>query len=344
MVRCRAIDVFLAFSTDRLTREMLHLMLLPDECDRHQVQLRFVRENYDPTPEGKMLMQMRGAINEFERLKIKERTTRGRRQKARDGFVHSVGKRFGYNYLGKTAGQQGRTAHRPGRGQGVRRIFDEYMRGKPVYQIRAGHSTATASRAPAADCGADPVIRQILGIRCTCGRMNGPGGIPVPCPAIISEETFALAQAQRTRSKAANVGRPTRQYLLTGRLWCAQCGRRCTTSPGTAGQSPYYRCGNVDHKTHMRRLRRSGRAPIAHRSRRLGARRGAAITDPDTLYGLIEAYRARFAETRRRDSVPPGWTACADGSSGPSRSQRSRRALRRCEAPSSGDHRGDRHD
>ena len=118
LVRCRAIDVVLVFSSDRLTREMLHLMLLADECDRHQVQLRFVRENYDATPEGKMLMQMRGAVNQFERLKIKERTTRGRRQKARDGFVHSARQTASDIPTSvKAEGSKGTLAHRRGRGR-----------------------------------------------------------------------------------------------------------------------------------------------------------------------------------------------------------------------------------
>ncbi|MGA7238034.1 MAG: recombinase family protein [Bryobacteraceae bacterium] len=242
--------MFLTFSTDRLTRETLHLMLLDDECERHQVQLRFVRENYDATPEGKMLMQMRGAVNQFERLKIKERTTRGRRQKARDGFVHSVGKRFGYVYLGKKQGSKGELRIEPGEAAAVRRMFTQYIQGVTSYQIghalnREGIKSARGGLWSAA------VVRQILRNPMYTGKMRGPGGILVVCPAIIDERTFALAQAQRARTKAARQGRPTRKYLLTGRLWCAQCGRRCATLPGTRPE-PNYRCNNFDQKTNVR--------------------------------------------------------------------------------------------
>ncbi len=288
LVRCGAVDVVLVFSTDRLTREMLHLLLLQDECDRHQVQLRFVRENYDPTPEGQMLMQMRGAVNQFERLKIKERTTRGRRQKARDGFVHSVGKRFGYTYLGKAQGSKGELRIEPTEAKVVRRIFDECLRGKPLGQIRAGLNRDGVKSARGG-LWSRPVIHQLVTNPMYGGQMRGPGGIVVECPAIISQEIFARTQAQLARSKAANVGRPSRQYLLTGGLWCAECGRRMTTIPGRP--EPYYRCGNFSHKTNTRGCPAlSVRQSLIENAVLKGT--WGSITDPEMLYALIAAYRA----------------------------------------------------
>ena len=124
LVRCRAIDVFLVFSSDRLTRGGLaHEMLLRDECERHGVALRFVGEDPDESSEGKMFRGFKSVVNEYERLKIKERTTRGRRQKARNGFVHSVGKRFGYVYLGEAQGSKGELRIDPAEAKIVRRIF-----------------------------------------------------------------------------------------------------------------------------------------------------------------------------------------------------------------------------
>ena len=140
------------------------------------------------------------------------------------------------------------------------------------------------------------MIYQILTNPMYSGQMRGPGGIPVKCPAIITEEIFARTQAHLMQSKAAHVGRPSRQYLLTGRLWCALCGRRCTTSTGGCSRpEPYYRCGNIDHKTNVR-----GCAALGVRQSRIETavweETWAAITDPETLYGLIETYRARFAK------------------------------------------------
>ena len=133
------------------------------------------------------------------------------------------------------------------------------------------------------------------------GKMRGPGGITVACPAIVDERTFALVQAQRARTKAAKQGRPTRKYLLTGRLWCAQCRRRCTTLTGYSGPEPYYRCGNIDYKTNTRGCAALGvrQSPI---ETAVWEETWAEITDPERLYRLIDAYRARFAKGNDGDA------------------------------------------
>ena len=218
-------------------------------------------------------MQLRGAMNQFERMKIKERTTRGRRQKARDGFVHSVGKRFGYIYLGEAQGSKGELRIDAAEAETVRRIFDEYLRGKRLGQIRAGLNRDGVKSARGG-LWSRPVIHQILINPMFMGQMRGPGGIPVKCPAIISEEIFARIQAQLVRSKAANVGRPTRQYLLTGRLWCAQCGRRLHHDSGGAARG-HTTAAAISAEDLCARLRRSGRAAIPIETavgRRLGPR------------------------------------------------------------------------
>jgi hypothetical protein len=175
----------------------------------------------------------------------------------------------------------------------VRRIFDECLRGKRLGQIRVGLNR-DGVRSARGGSWSRPVIHQMLTNAMYTGQMRGPGGIPVKCPAIIDEEIFARAQAQIMSSKAANVGRPTRQYLLTGRLWCAQCGGRCCTYPG-AKPEPNYRCGNIDYTTYRR-----GCPALGVKQSLIEAavweETWGAITDPETLYGLIEAYRASFAD------------------------------------------------
>jgi site-specific DNA recombinase len=295
LVRARAIDVVLCLDATRWTRGGLaHEMLLRDECERHGVALRFVGESPDESPEGKMFQNFKSVISEYERLKFKERTTRGRRQKAREGFVHSVGKRFGYVYLGKAQGSKGELRIDAAQAKVVRCIYDEYLRGKRLYQIRAGLNRDGVKSARGG-LWSRPVIHQILTNPMYMGQMRGPGGIPVKCPAIISEETFARVQALLMRNKTATVGRPTRRYLLTARLWCALCGRRCTTATGHNKSGVYYyRCANVCHKTHVRGCPALG-VRQSHIEDAVWEETWAAITDPETLYGLIAAYRASFA-------------------------------------------------
>ena len=303
LVRSRAIDVLLVFSTDRLTRELFHQMLLLEECEKHQVQLRFVKENYDATPEGKMLMQVRGAMNQFERMKIKERTTRGRRQKARNGFVHSVGKRFGYIYLGEAQGSKGELRIDGAEAEIVRRIYNGYLRGK-----RLGHLRAELNRddikSARGGLWSRPVIYQILTNPMYSGQMRGPGGIPVKCPAIITEEIFARTQAHLMRTRPLR-GASEPPISADGPIVVRPMRAALHDIDGRRGPEPYYRCGNIDIKTYMR-----GCAALGVRQSRIETavweETWAEITDPETLYGLIETYRARFAKGNDgRRKAPP---------------------------------------
>ena len=60
---------------------------------------------YDDTDEGQLQKQIRAAIAEYERKKIIERSKRGKRGKAKSGYVN-VGSRPSYGYKVKTRAAQ----------------------------------------------------------------------------------------------------------------------------------------------------------------------------------------------------------------------------------------------
>src|SRR6185503_1245698 len=65
-------------STDRLARKASHLQIIAEECARYEVELLFVTEPLDNSPEGALIRYVRGYAAEVEREKIRERTMRGR--------------------------------------------------------------------------------------------------------------------------------------------------------------------------------------------------------------------------------------------------------------------------
>jgi len=81
------LDVILCYDPDRLSRSLADLLLLTDEFERAGVRLEFITQDTDASPEGKMFFAIRGAVAEYERAKTRERTTRGRIQKAKQGKV-----------------------------------------------------------------------------------------------------------------------------------------------------------------------------------------------------------------------------------------------------------------
>jgi site-specific DNA recombinase len=77
--------------------------------------------------------------------------------------------------------------------------------------------------------------------------------IEIPLPALVSEETFALAQEQLTKNKQLASRRTLRPTLLQSLLVCEQCGYALY---GTSGGKPhrklyYYRCIASDSWRHL---------------------------------------------------------------------------------------------
>jgi site-specific DNA recombinase len=71
-------DVVVITAPDRLARNYLHQMLVVDELERRQIQVEFLDQPMGDNPHDRLLLQIRGAVAEYERTLITERTRRGR--------------------------------------------------------------------------------------------------------------------------------------------------------------------------------------------------------------------------------------------------------------------------
>lgn len=97
-IQAGEINTVLCLDPDRLSRKLLHQLLLTEEWEKRGVELSFVHGDYSKTPEGNLFYALRGAISEFEKAKITERMCRGRREKARQGRVLRDFQIYGYDY------------------------------------------------------------------------------------------------------------------------------------------------------------------------------------------------------------------------------------------------------
>src|SRR5207237_4768260 len=68
-----------------LARNYVHQMLLVEEFERAGCQVEFVDRPMSHDPHDQLLLQIRGAVAEYERSLIAERMRRGRRQKYQAG-------------------------------------------------------------------------------------------------------------------------------------------------------------------------------------------------------------------------------------------------------------------
>ncbi len=84
-VRNGAFDRVVMTAPDRLARNYVHQMLLVVEFEHGGCQVEFIDRPMSQDPHDQLLLQIRGAVAEYERSLIAERMRRGRRQKYQAG-------------------------------------------------------------------------------------------------------------------------------------------------------------------------------------------------------------------------------------------------------------------
>lgn len=258
LIRSNEVDALICYAVDRLARDPIHVGIIAEECAKRDVELIFVLEPLDNSPEGALIRYVKGYAAQIERERIKERTLRGKRTRARMGFlVQATGKGiYGYHYVPQTK----KRAINEAEAQVVRRIFDACVQGASCYSIAVA---LNIDGIPA--FGGGPwhprTISRMLKNPSYKGttvfgktRRVSLGGkrrrleerkpeewieIHGATPPIVTEEVFAAAQEVLSRPRR-NPKSGSRKYLLTGHLECT-CG---TPAVGTCLNRTYryYRC------------------------------------------------------------------------------------------------------
>ncbi|MGO4887317.1 recombinase family protein [Anaerobacillus sp. MEB173] len=253
-VREGIIKVVICLDPDRLSRKLMNQLILSEEIEK-KAQLIFVNGEYQRTPEGMLFYQMRGAIAEFEKAKITERMSRGRREKARQGKVLRDFQVYGYSY----DKEEEQFIIHEYEAKVVKLIFELFTRPNELVKGINGIAKYLTNQGIPTKRNAKQwhrqVVRQILMNRVYVGefyqnRWNTEGmlgnkykssdervkmkerpkqeWIRVPCPAIIDEEQFEHAQALLKQSRRRWSGIKKNEYLLSGLVRCAECGNTMT--------------------------------------------------------------------------------------------------------------------
>jgi site-specific DNA recombinase len=87
LVAAGGVSVVLAQDRDRFAREPAYLFYLREEFADHHTTLRALNDRGDGSPEGELTTGILDQIARYERLKIAERSRRGKLRKAREGKV-----------------------------------------------------------------------------------------------------------------------------------------------------------------------------------------------------------------------------------------------------------------
>ena len=275
-VRAGRADVVLVYDPDRLSRNLGDLLLLADEVERAGTRLECITQEVDRSPEGRLFFSIRGAVAEFEKAKIRERTTRGRKEKAEQGNVVLPGNLPCW----LQSDDCGATVHLDEEHWApiVRRAFALFQDGTKLWDIartfeREGIMPPGGGRywrsgtihdwlrSPATKGTYQQFVTETVPSR-TAGKTSRRRREPEPwatvaVPALVNEVTWDAAQVRLQRNKAFASRNAKRLYLLTGLVRCERCGARLAGTYSNGYR--YYRC------TH--RATRYGDGPIPPEAR-----------------------------------------------------------------------------
>ena len=252
-----AFELVLITAPDRLARKYVHQVLLIDEMRSRGCQVEFLERPMSDDPNDQLLLQIRGAVAEYERSLIAERMRRGRQAKLRSGILLPWTQApYGYVLDVERPRDASRVHVDPIKAEIVKQIFAWYtdpetpatlywvaktLSDRQIPTPRAGQRWNVASirgilRSPAyagtAYSGRSqptPARRRKSALQ-PVGRGESQKPAPpeewiaVRVPAIISQETFDLAQQRLEQNKQmARRNNSEHEYLLRGLVSCGQC-------------------------------------------------------------------------------------------------------------------------
>jgi len=248
IIRNEQIDIVVVYCLDRLSRDPTHGVILTQEFEKHNVKLEAVIETVDSSELGKLINYIRGFASKLEAEKIRERTLRGKRERAKEGRIPHGGfaRLYGYDYdkIKKKRIINETEAY------WVKQIFewqvnDGLSTNAITYRLRSLNAPTKRSQY----WNRSSVIG-ILKNRAYTGKTfaftfhQGTNSrkpqdewieIPDATPAIIADESFEAAQMQLKWNYEKSQRNTKQQYLLRGHVYCRECGRAY--------------CGHIDRVT-----------------------------------------------------------------------------------------------
>jgi site-specific DNA recombinase len=273
MARAGELDVLVTRELDRFARGLAKQLVVEQEFKRAGVDVEYVLEKYDDTPEGQLQKNVRAVIAEYEREKITQRMTRGRRNKVKDGNVLVHGKPpYGYRLVEKDS-KRVLEIHEP-EARIIRLVFQWYINGdeagKPLSMRKIAAKLTRMGVPTWSDIHCTKMrkvgnrrqwyssnINKILhreaykgkwnyGQRNNRTNTNNPQEhwLELDVPALVSVEVWEAAQQQMRLNPAFAKRHTQHNYLMQRRLTCGKCNHAmrssCRTSQGRVYK--YYNC------------------------------------------------------------------------------------------------------
>src|SRR4051794_888265 len=285
-IKGREVDRVLVTAPGRLARNYVHQMVLLEEWARAGCAAEFLDRPMSDDPHDHLLLQIRGAVAEYERTLIAERMRRGRLAKLRAGLLLPwTYPPYGYRLSPDRPRDPAGVTADPAEAAVVAELFAMYREPGTSLMRLAMHLDARGVPTPRnRSRWSSPTIRGILRNPTYTGQVYAqrtqyrppthrrsathpigrPHGTAVPqpadtwllvgrVPAMVSQAHFDEVQAKlATNQSFARRNNTAHQYLLRALVSCGHCGLACTAR-AINGRSFYYLCNGKGHSTFSHR-------------------------------------------------------------------------------------------
>ena len=310
------VEVLGILAPDRLARNYAYQALLLEEFRRAGCAVAFLGRAISDNPGDQLLLQIQGAVAEYERALLSERFRRGKLQKARGGQFVGVHAPYGYRRLPRRDGAGGRLAVDETEAEVVRMLYgwliEERLTLRQILKrLNAGPWLPRCGRRPWAagtvhHVLSDPVYAgTAYANRYECVPASAPGRGGKGRLRLRPQEPAAAQLAHNAALALRN--NKKHDYLLRCLLTCGGCGLAMvgTTRPTPGGERRYYRCGGKD-------CVRTGRAHPCPRACADGETLERAVwghvrdllADPDRLIAQFQHFAADADRSASREQEP----------------------------------------
>ena len=269
-----AFEAVLVYDPDRLSRKYAYQILILEEFERLGIPMIFLNTPPPDDPNAVLMLQIQGAVAEYERTKIAERYRRGKLYRARQGEVFWNAIPYGYRRIPRRDTTPAHLVVDDAQAEVVRQVFAWHAdAGMSIRQItrrltREGYPTPRGG-----EHWGETTVHRILRREAYLGVLHynssvwatvhsSDGGAPrrkrvprpaaeriaISIPALIDREVFERSQGRHERNQQFSPRNLHEEHwLLRHLLRCGRCGLKCHCVADKRRPhmppSYYYRCG-----------------------------------------------------------------------------------------------------
>lgn len=241
-------DVVIVHSIDRLARDPYIRQTIEKDFAERGAKVEYALGNYEESPEGEVHKDLEATFAKWEQAKRVERSNRGKMAKAEHGLFVAGRPPYGYIYNREAFGGM---EIEPSQAEVVVWIFDAYVNHRySIYDLVRGLNQSPNRPCDGGEWGKSTVAR-ILANTTYAGYLfynkyqrldksrlvlrDKTSWIKIPCSPIVSPQLFQAAQDMLKNNREVVRRQPKRFYLLSGLLFCGECGKPYVSHASKAG-------------------------------------------------------------------------------------------------------------